>query len=199
MRGVRFTSDRRRRSRAEALEARILLAAHLTLQLDVTTVSEGAGVAAITATLARVEAPSVVSALDVSISVSDLDELSFPSTVTIPANQTSTTFKIDTINDAVLDGPSVASLTAAASGFNPASVGVTINDDDTVTTNIIGGHFTGTLLKGTYSVSHDLKVPAGESLTIAAGTTILFAANQQLEVEGALTARGDASNPITSR
>ncbi len=167
------------------------------MQLDVTTVSEDSGVAAITATLARVEAPSVASALDVSISVSDIDELSFPSTVTIPANQTSTTFKIDTINDAVLDGPSVASLTAAASGFSPASVGVTVNDDETFTTKTIGGQFTGTLAKGTYSVSHDLKVPAGESLTIAAGTTILFSADQQLEVEGALTARGNASNPIT--
>ncbi len=187
----------RRRSRAEVLEARMLLAAHLTLQLDVTTVSEGAGVAAITATLARVEAPSVTAALDVAISVDDADELFFPSTVTIPANATETTFSIDTINDAVIDVAALVVMTAAASGFDPAMVSVTVTDDDTATDKIIGGRLSGSFPSDTYTISHDLVVPADRVMTLAAGSTLLFPAGQGIDVEGTLTAVGDTSNAIT--
>jgi hypothetical protein len=180
----------------EPLEARMLLAAHLTLQLDTVTVSEGAGVAAITATLTRVEAPTLSTALDVAIAVNAFNELSFPASVRIAANQASATFTIDTINDAVVDGSVPATLTATATGFIPGTANVLVQDDDTAGAKIIGGALQGILPSNSYSVSHHLVVPAGANLAIAPGTTILFAANQMVDVKGSLTAVGSAASPI---
>ncbi|MEQ9410332.1 MAG: right-handed parallel beta-helix repeat-containing protein [Fuerstiella sp.] len=190
--------QRRRAHKAEteSLESRLLLAARLDLQLSETSVSEGAGESAIVATLTRLDPPGTTTALTVVISEDDPDELSFPATVSIPADQTSTTFQIDTINDALVDGTALVNLTAAAVGFDPGTAAVSVTDDDTATQKIIGGQLFGSLARDTYLVSHSISVPAGQQLALQPGTEIRFLSGQSVEVFGQLLAQADAANEI---
>lgn len=181
---------------AMQLEPRILLAATLTLDLNQTSVSEGAGVGAIAAVLTRVDAADLSVPLSVSISVNDTDELSFPSIVTIPANQSSTTFSIDTINDHLVDGAAFVTFSAAAVNFLPGSDSVSVTDDDTASTRRIGGQLSGSLPKGTYSVSHSIIVPSARTLTLAPATQLRFQTGQSVDVYGTLSAQANTLNPI---
>ncbi len=187
---------KRKQLRMELLESRALLAAHLDLQLNQTSVSEGAGIAAISATVTRIDASSITTALTVIVSVDDVDEISFPATITIPANQVSTTFSIDTINDAVVDGSATVTMTVSAVGFTSGNSVVTVTDDDTVSTKTIGGKLAGTIASGEYGVSHTITVEAGRQLTISPGATFQFPANQGVDVFGQLLAQADADQPI---
>ncbi|MGV3485998.1 MAG: GEVED domain-containing protein [Planctomycetaceae bacterium] len=162
--------------------------------------TEADGIAAITATLTRVDATNLSAALAVAITATQPGKLSFPSTVNIPANQASTTFAIDTINNAVVDGAVDVNLAASAVGFDPASALVTVTDDDTASSKTIGGELTGSIAAGVYSVSHRILVPTGQVLTLMPGTEIEFsAAAQSLTVSGTLLAQGTPEQRITLR
>ena len=63
-------------------------------------------------------------------------------------------------------------------------------------TRTLDGHQVWT---GKVSVDENLVVPAGPSLTIVPGTEISFASETVLTVEGRLTARGSAEQPVDCR
>lgn len=67
-----------------------------------------------------------------------------------------------------------------------------------VTLDAVGlsGDLIGTLTAGTYRIGGNVTVPAGETLTIEPGTTLLFKQNVAFTVNGTLTAEGTESKWI---
>ncbi|MFZ4733377.1 MAG: hypothetical protein ACOYK7_12625, partial [Pirellulales bacterium] len=57
-------------------------------------------------------------------------QIATPATVVIPANQASATFTIATVNNAIPEPAEAVALIASAAGHDPASVTVTVVDDD---------------------------------------------------------------------
>jgi Ca2+-binding RTX toxin-like protein len=68
--------------------------------------------------------------LAVSLFSSDTSEASVPTTVTIPAGQTSVTFTVSGVDDALNDGVQFVVISATAGGYVGASDSLSITDDD---------------------------------------------------------------------
>ncbi|MEM9366814.1 MAG: FG-GAP-like repeat-containing protein, partial [Planctomycetota bacterium] len=68
----------------------------------------------------------------VTIAVSDLTELSAPRTVIIPSGQDSATFRVNGVDDQLLDGPQSVSITATAAGIRPGEGQVTVTDHEPI-------------------------------------------------------------------
>lgn len=101
----------------------------------VNSASEAAGT--LTGTL-NVSTPAGAS-IAVSLSSSDTSEISVPATVNVPAGQTSVTFPITVLQDALLDGPQNVVLTASVANWTSGTKTITITDDEVaaVTLNMI--------------------------------------------------------------
>ncbi|MFN9719727.1 MAG: peptidylprolyl isomerase, partial [Planctomycetota bacterium] len=111
----------------------------LSLAFPQTTVPEDAG------TLAGTVTSSITSSSDlvVSLAYSDPTVISGPSTVTIPAGQTSTPVTLTVVNGGVLTGSAKAKVAAAAVGAALDVEEITVNDVDdvSITTNISSNTF----------------------------------------------------------
>ena len=79
---------------------------------------------------------ALASAQVVNLGSSDTAQATVPATVTIPAGQTSATFPITIIDDAVLDGTQYITVTASASGFASGQAVIAVNDNETATLNV---------------------------------------------------------------
>jgi subtilisin family serine protease/subtilisin-like proprotein convertase family protein len=90
----------------------------LTFTINGTTVSEAAGAGALTATLTRFNT-DISLPFTVSVSSSNTGKLTVPATVTIPANQTSVTFPIDAVDNAIVDGDFIVTITVSAPAYGP--------------------------------------------------------------------------------
>ena len=66
----------------------------------------------------------------VSLSSSNTSEVTVPATVTIPAGQTSVSFDVTIVDDAILDGTQNAIVTATASGFSSAARVIAVQDNE---------------------------------------------------------------------
>ncbi len=88
----------------------------LTFTIDRTTVSEAAGPGAITGTLTRFNT-DLAQPFTVSVISSDTTELAVAANVTIPAGQQSTTFPINAIDDALIDGDQLVTITVSAPAY----------------------------------------------------------------------------------
>lgn len=99
----------------------------LTLSISLSSISEGAGPAAATATV------SILGALDEDLSVnivsSNPTEAQVQTAVVIPQGFTSAPFPINAINDAFLDGNKTVSITVSSPGYSPASQNITVTDE----------------------------------------------------------------------
>lgn len=71
---------------------------------------------------------STGTALNLSLSSSDISELTIPATAVIPAGQSSVNVSIDTKNDGVDDGSQMVTLQANATGFSPGMFWVNVTD-----------------------------------------------------------------------
>ncbi len=100
----------------------------LVVQLSGKTVGESDGKRQATATVIRNK--NLSTALSVTITTSDSSELKVPTTVTIPAEQSSVDFMVTAIDDSNADGPQTVTLTAAAVDHPTGSVTVVVTDDD---------------------------------------------------------------------
>ena len=100
----------------------------LGLTLAPSTVSEISGTAASLATVTISTAP--VADQTVQITSSDTASATVPATVVIPAGQTSTTFPVATINNAIPDGTRSVTISIAAAGFVTVSKILTVTDDE---------------------------------------------------------------------
>jgi len=99
----------------------------LGLSLSPSTFSEAAGANASTATLSITQAPS--QNLTANLTSSDTSELTVPATATIPAGQTTVTFPVSAVDDAITDGPQTVTLTAI-SGNLSATATATVTDNE---------------------------------------------------------------------
>ena len=99
----------------------------LSLSLSPSTFSEAAGANASTATLSITQAPS--QNLTANLTSSDTSELTVPATATIPAGQTTVTFPVSAVDDAISDSPQTVTLTAT-SGNLSATATATVTDNE---------------------------------------------------------------------
>jgi len=96
--------------------------------------SNVAGPNATSATVTR-NGPTTDS-LVVTLTNSDATDVSIPATVTIPAGQTSAIFTVGTINNNVVEGNQVATLTASASGLVSGSDVLQVTDSNVPTLSV---------------------------------------------------------------
>ena len=132
--------------------------------------------------------PAPASNLLVSLSSGDTTEATVPTSVTLLAGQTTTTFPITILDDAVLDGTQNATITASASGYATGAGVIAVRDNETtsITVSVPAsttegvGTVQGTVTLATAPASAvsvnltssdttEVTVPA--TLTIAAGQT----------------------------
>ncbi|MBV9467858.1 MAG: tandem-95 repeat protein, partial [Abitibacteriaceae bacterium] len=153
----------------------------LSLSLPKTSVAENAG--SLTATVTRLHVPTTA-ALAVSLASSDKTRVTVPATVTIPAKAASVTLKVTVINNKVVDGNHLITLTAAKSGFLAGTTKLTVLDDDkapvttprstaglsTATVSAANGiqlHFTGALdAESASDAAHYAVTVNGQAVTV---------------------------------
>ena len=131
--------------------------------------------------------PVPLSDFTVNLSSSDTTAAIVPATVTIPAGQASATFPITIVNDALLDGPQPAVITAARTSYATATATIVVNDNqgDTVgismPASVTEGQ--GTLANaGTVTLSRAaardiaVSVTASDPASLAVPATVIIAA-----------------------
>lgn len=111
-----------------------------TLTLTVTSgdsVAENAGAGAVTASVTR-NTVDATTPLVVAVAVTGDSRVAGPSTVTIPAGQTTASFALDVIDNDVIDptGTGPATITVSTSDFTSASDTVSVIDDDQATLSL---------------------------------------------------------------
>jgi predicted extracellular nuclease len=105
----------------------------LSLSVSPTSFSEAAGSNAAIGTVTRTG--STANALTVTLASNDTTEATVPTTVEIAAGQTSATFDIAAVDDAIADGSQTVTFTATASGFTNGTTTVTVTDDEITSGN----------------------------------------------------------------
>ena len=155
----------------------------LQLSLSATAISENNGQALVTLSRSNTD---TAQSLIVSLTSSDISEARVPATVTILAGQSSVTFALDAIDDALLDGSQSVVITAVASGYTGAQSSFVVTDYEALGLQIqsgriseAGGVTIGTITRSntdtaaaltvalTNSDTTELDVPA--TVTIPAG------------------------------
>ena len=97
-----------------------------TLVISPSTIAENGGT--VTATIRRNTDPSA--ALTVNVVSSDTTEASVPSTVTFAAGQSSVAFVVTGVDDNIVDGTQVSTITVSSPGFSSSTANVTVTDND---------------------------------------------------------------------
>lgn len=90
--------------------------------------AENAGASAAIGTVTASQAPTTN--LTVTLSSLDPTELTVPATVTILANQTTATFAVEAVDDALSDGTQSVVINATASGYTQGSATVSVTDNE---------------------------------------------------------------------
>ncbi len=101
----------------------------LTVVINDATVSEGAGLAATSATVTRNLVTA--NALTVTLLSNDTSEATVVGTVTIPANMASATFDINAVEDTIVDGTQTVTITASATDHANGTDTLDVTDNDT--------------------------------------------------------------------
>ena len=172
----------------------------LELTVDAAAISENGGSA--TGTVSRSNTDDLSQPLTVSLSSNDTSEASVPSTVTIPANEESADFPITAVDDALLDGPQVVSITADHADYAiGGSDAVDVTDFEALELSIAplsisenGGVATGTVSRSnTDDLSQALTVSLSSNDTSEASvpSTVTIPANEE-SADFPITAVDDA-------
>lgn len=103
----------------------------LTLSVAASGISESGGVGATTGTVTRNDG-DLSSPLTVHLSSNDPSEAQVLATVVIPADQASASFAIDAVDDEIVDGALVVTITAAAAGYVSGIDEFEVTDDDSM-------------------------------------------------------------------
>ncbi len=158
----------------------------LTVQIDSAAISERNGLT--TATISRSNT-DIDQPLTVNLWSSDTSEATVPSTVTIPAGQTSTPFDIEAVDDNSLDGTKTVLVRADSDGYVGGSDFVGVTDYEPLTVQIDPAEITenGGTASGTVSRNNegDLSQPLTVTLTTSDTTeatvvpTVTIAANER--------------------
>ena len=152
----------------------------LVVSITPASISENGGSA--TGTVSR-PAGSGLQAITVSLSSSDASEATVPSSVTILANQTSASFAVSAVDDALLDGTQTVTITASTAGLANGTGTVNVTDLETLSLTISptainenGGVATGTVTRSSTNNNSALLVTLASSdtgeATVPASVTI---------------------------
>jgi len=107
----------------------LVLPSSLTFVFNLQSFSEATGSNVVQGTVSR--NTDTASQLTVTLSSGNTNAAIVPATVNILAGQASASFFVRPVDDALVDGPQTAIITATASGFSPVSSTLTVTDDDT--------------------------------------------------------------------
>ncbi len=118
-----------------AIDNLVLSQETLTIHIPVTQISEGAGPAAVMGTVSRSDA-DLSSPLVVDLVSSNTDKLIVPASVTIPAGQSSIEFPMDAVDNDIVDGNHIVTITASAAGYAPGNATLEVTDDDVPTLSL---------------------------------------------------------------
>ena len=131
----------------------------LALTIDRTAMSENGGTA--TATVSRNNLP--IGAVEVTLSSSDTSEATVPATVTIPDGQSSVTFPITAVDDALSDRTQRVTITATSLVYAASSASINVTDDEgpRVVTLTPADDATGVGYKSNFSLTFDTAVRKG--------------------------------------
>jgi hypothetical protein len=104
----------------------------LSVSINRTSIAENAGSNAAILTVSRPQSISAA-ALTVAFLSSDISEATVPSSVVMAAGQTSVQVAINAVDDDLLDGSQVITITASAAGVSSASAELIVTDFETLT------------------------------------------------------------------
>lgn len=169
--------------------------------------TEGGGT--VQATLTASLAPGAP--LTVSLTSNDTTEIQVPAAVVLPTGQTSATFPLTVVNDALIDGPQSATVTASLGGWTPGAATLTVLDNESLnlavalpTTLNESGTATGavsisgalpTALAVALSSNNTARLTVPATVTIAAGAT---SANFTLTAPNNALSDGSAPATVTA-
>jgi hypothetical protein len=127
-----FTLEKADPVRSPTLNGLTMTAAGVTptlaVSLDSATISETDGAAAARGTVTRTG--NTTGDLMITLISSDTSEAAVPITVTILDGQTSATFDLAAVDDALVDGTQTVTITATAAGYDAATAELSVLDDD---------------------------------------------------------------------
>ncbi len=132
----------------------------LQLAINPTSISENGGSATGTVTRSNTD---IDLPLTVQLTSDDASEATVPTTVTILANQSSVTFAISAVDDALLDGTQTVVISASASGYSGGTRSINVDDAETLTVSMNatsisenGGSATGTVTRSNTTLQRPL-------------------------------------------
>lgn len=139
---------------------------------------------------------------------SELSEAIVPSSVTIPAGQTSVTFAITAADDAVLDGDQSVRVSVVAAGFAHNDVALTVTDHEALTIVLDkssiserGGAAIGTVTRSNISNRHQtLSIRSSDRSEANVTAVVVIPANQSsttFAITGVDDTLLDGSRPVT--
>ena len=139
----------------------------LSLSISPSTISENGGVA--TGTIVR-NNTDLSGPLTVNLTNVDSSEISLPATVTIPAGQSSVTFTMTGVDEALIDGTQVVSVDATASGYVGTTSSINVTDDET--TRLIVTVNPGEINEAAGTAAASLTITRNSSTTSALTVTL---------------------------
>lgn len=104
----------------------VLVPLEISLASTITTLNENGATTTTTMTVTRNGSPAT--SLTVNLASSDTTEITVPPSVVIPAGQLSATFTASAVNDGIIDGIKMATITATASGFPVTDRSLSVTD-----------------------------------------------------------------------
>ncbi len=165
------------------------------ISLDESSLNERSGRTSVTLRRSNVD---IQSALLVQLGSSDTSELNVPSSVTIPAGQSSVTFDIQAVDDNLLDGTQSVKLLAMATGYLQSEFNLEVTDVETLTVSLTSasvlenaGTVQGTVSRSNTDTQAPLAVSLASSNTGAATTTAVVIPAGQTSVQFTLTIVND--------
>ncbi|MEZ6130768.1 MAG: peptidylprolyl isomerase [Planctomycetaceae bacterium] len=157
-------------------------------------VAEDAGAGAVTATVSR-NVQITATALVVAVDITGDSRLAGPTTVTIPAGQTTATVTFNVVDDLIVNpsGTGPATITVSTSNFTSASATVSIVDDDLATMTLTptsedynedagAGAASLTLTRDSSDTAETVTISYSDSLLVSGDTSIQFAVGETQKV-----------------
>ncbi len=166
----------------------ILDAESLFVAVDKTSIDENDGSQAARITVTRANS-DLTQSLIVTLSSSDLSEISVPTTLTIQAGQSSASTFLNAVDDNLLDGKQVVTLTAVAAGYLAGTASIDTLDVEALSVqtsvssipeNAGAGKVTVTVRRSNTDVSQPLTVSLGisDNTELQGPTSVVIPANQ---------------------
>ncbi|QDV67282.1 hypothetical protein Poly24_09750 [Rosistilla carotiformis] len=161
----------------------------LLLTVNRSSINENAGAGAAELTISRGTA-STAASQTVSLSSSDRSEAVVPTSVTIPAGQSSVVVPVTAIDDNLLDGDQDVRFVASASGFDDSEVGLVVNDVESIIASLnvseisedeLAGGLALTVRRSNTDTQSAIvvQVSGDPSGTLGIGSTVTIPAGQQ--------------------